>query len=146
MVLPMNQDRPPTAAADAGETRRAGAADIEIGSRIRRARANRRVTQEVLAERLGISSQQLQKYESGGNRISASRLVQLAKCLEVSTADLLCEPPSGRNGAEAVKPLAGQPAAVELVELVQCFGAICNPEARAKILEMARFFRSLEVR
>lgn len=131
-------------AGDATETRRAGAVDIEIGQRIRRARAVRRVTQESLAEKLGISSQQLQKYESGGNRISASRLVQVAKCLDVSTADLLADPSPGRN--HAADPPPGHPTAAELIELVQCFGSIANPEARAKILEMARFFRSLEAR
>lgn len=133
-------------AGDAAETRRAGAVDIEIGQRIRRARALRRITQETLAEKLGISSQQLQKYESGGNRISASRLVQVAKCLDVSTADLLADPSPGRNPAAAADPAPGHPLAAEFVELVQCFGGIANPDARAKILEMARFFRSLEVR
>jgi DNA-binding transcriptional regulator YiaG len=58
--------------------------DFFVGAQIRKARLNRDLTQEVLADRIGVSYQQLQKYESGFNRVGASRLWQIATALELS--------------------------------------------------------------
>ncbi len=49
--------------------------DIEIGQRLRRARLSKGLTQQGLAEQIGISFQQVQKYENGSNRVSSSRLL-----------------------------------------------------------------------
>ena len=49
--------------------------DIEIGQRLRKARLSNGLTQQGLAEKIGISFQQVQKYENGSNRISSSRLL-----------------------------------------------------------------------
>ena len=49
--------------------------DIEIGQRLRKARLSKGLTQQGLAEKIGISFQQVQKYENGSNRISSSRLL-----------------------------------------------------------------------
>ena len=57
--------------------------DRQIGDRVRLARAVKRMTQETLGEHLGVTFQQVQKYEKGTNRISASTLFQIAKVLEV---------------------------------------------------------------
>jgi len=57
--------------------------DVYVGSRVRLLRNQQDMTQERLAERLGVSFQQLQKYEKGLNRISASRLQHLAKIFDV---------------------------------------------------------------
>jgi transcriptional regulator with XRE-family HTH domain len=61
-----------------------GRVDAVIGERIRRRRIEFGLTQDQLAGRLGLSYQQLQKYERGANRISASRLYRLACCLDVA--------------------------------------------------------------
>ena len=58
--------------------------DAAIGERIRRRRTELGLTQEQLAQRLGVSYQQVQKYERGANRISASRLYALALRLDVA--------------------------------------------------------------
>jgi transcriptional regulator with XRE-family HTH domain len=58
--------------------------DAAIGERIRRRRVELGLTQEQLACRLGLSYQQIQKYERGANRISASRLFALARRLDVT--------------------------------------------------------------
>ena len=58
--------------------------DRAIGERIRRRRVELGLTQEQLARRLGLSYQQIQKYERGANRISASRLYALALRLDVA--------------------------------------------------------------
>ena len=57
--------------------------DRHIGKRIRQLRAEREVPQEQLASDLGITSQQIQKYEKGANRISASNLYYLANALNI---------------------------------------------------------------
>jgi len=59
------------------------ACDREIGARVKTLRLFRRVTQSALAKRLGVSFQQVQKYELGANRISAGRLFQIAQVLNV---------------------------------------------------------------
>jgi transcriptional regulator with XRE-family HTH domain len=61
-----------------------GRVDAAIGERIRRRRAELGLTQAQLARRLGVSYQQVQKYERGANRISASRLYGLALRLDVA--------------------------------------------------------------
>lgn len=60
--------------------------DIHVGKKIREARVLRGLTQTKIAERLGISFQQLQKYETGNNRVSASRLFEIAELLGVKPA------------------------------------------------------------
>jgi len=63
--------------------RRATAEDVAIGQKLRALRLERGLSQSQLAEMVGVSFQQLQKYEKGGNRISAGRLARLAAALRV---------------------------------------------------------------
>jgi transcriptional regulator with XRE-family HTH domain len=63
--------------------RRAGVEDIEIGRKIRTLRLERGLSQSRLANGIGLSFQQLQKYESGANRVSAGRLQKIAELLGV---------------------------------------------------------------
>jgi transcriptional regulator with XRE-family HTH domain len=60
--------------------------DIRIGARIRQARIAQKMSQEKLGESLGVTFQQIQKYEKGATRTSGSRIVQLALALDVSPA------------------------------------------------------------
>ncbi len=57
--------------------------DIEIGQRLRRARLSKGLTQQGLAEKIGISFQQVQKYENGSNRVSSSRLLGIVGSLGI---------------------------------------------------------------
>ena len=57
--------------------------DAEIGRRLRQARLAENLTQDGLAQRLGISFQQVQKYENGANRVSSSRLWAIGNALGV---------------------------------------------------------------
>lgn len=57
--------------------------DFALGARVREARARRSVSQIELAKQLGVTFQQIQKYEKGRNRISASRLVDISRALGV---------------------------------------------------------------
>lgn len=63
--------------------KRPGLRDRYIGSRLQLARYGRGMSQEHISKPLGISIQQLQKYESGQNRVSATRLYEIAKLLDV---------------------------------------------------------------
>jgi DNA-binding transcriptional regulator YiaG len=63
--------------------RRAGAEDIEIGRKIRALRLERGLSQSGLAEGIGLTFQQVQKYEKGTNRVSAGRLQQISNMLNV---------------------------------------------------------------
>src|SRR2546421_10073984 len=63
--------------------RRAGAEDVEIGRKIRALRLERGLSQSGLAEGIGLTFQQVQKYEKGTNRVSAGRLQQIANMLNI---------------------------------------------------------------
>jgi transcriptional regulator with XRE-family HTH domain len=63
--------------------RRAGAEDLEIGRKIRALRLERGLSQSGLADGIGLTFQQVQKYEKGANRVSAGRLQQIADMLHV---------------------------------------------------------------
>lgn len=77
------------------------AIDTHVGRQLRVLRASRGLTQENLAERIGISYQQLHKYETGANSISASRLYELAKLLSVSPDTFF----DGLEGEEVAAPV-----------------------------------------
>lgn len=63
--------------------------DVALGAAVRIRRKTMGISQEALAEQCGISFQQIQKYENGANRISFSRLVQIARALRCRVIDLL---------------------------------------------------------
>lgn len=60
--------------------------DIHIGQRIRQRRHTQDLTQQKVAEMIGVKFQQLQKYETGTNRVSGSRLIDLGRALDVDPA------------------------------------------------------------
>jgi len=66
-----------------GKKRRAGPEDMEIGRKIRALRLERGLSQSSLAEGIGLTFQQVQKYEKGTNRVSAGRLQRIAELLNV---------------------------------------------------------------
>jgi DNA-binding Xre family transcriptional regulator len=61
--------------------------DIEVGRRVRTFRLQKEWSQEKLADQLGLTFQQVQKYEKGSNRIGAGRLQRIANILEIPVAD-----------------------------------------------------------
>ncbi len=78
--------------------RRAGPEDVEIGRKIRALRLERGLSQEELGRAVGITFQQIQKYERGANRVAAARLQQLADALDVAvTFFYRDEPPQERR-------------------------------------------------
>src|SRR4029077_21153148 len=72
-------------------------ADVRIGNLIRAQRRSKALTQTELGKAVGISFQQIQKYENGVNRVPSARLAQIAKLLDVSLSDFF-EGNANRNG------------------------------------------------
>ncbi len=70
-------------------SRRVSEEDVEIGFRIRKVRQNKGISQKEVAAKIGITYQQLQKYELGRNRITATTLLKIAEALEVDAGALL---------------------------------------------------------
>ena len=122
-------------------SRRAGPTDEAIGRRIRRVRLSQKRTLEDLAASIGISCQQLQKYEAGANRIAVSRLIHIAKALRVHVTEFLAD---GTMPAPAPEDRAITARSDEVVRLVNVFARLRNTASRTKILEMAEFLASLE--
>jgi transcriptional regulator with XRE-family HTH domain len=78
--------------------------DAAVGAQVRHLRRALGIKQQDLAEALGITAQQIQKYESGMNRISAGRLWQFAKFLEVPVSALFETAPGRHHAAEQLPP------------------------------------------
>lgn len=108
--------------------------DIEVGHRIRVRRKWLGVSQSTLAEHLGVSFQQVQKYERGANRVSASMLVRIAKKLETSVGELVGESAEPVADASLFEKLA-VPGAVQLLE---AFASVQQPSLRTAILNLTR--------
>jgi transcriptional regulator with XRE-family HTH domain len=108
--------------------------DIDVGNRIRIQRKAINVTQAALGDELGISFQQVQKYERGANRVSASVLVRIARYLQTSVADLIGEGPPEASESKLVAILA-EPGALELL---QAYRLIAEPGLRRAVLSLAR--------
>lgn len=73
-------------------TKSATAVDRQVGQLIRAARLRRDLSQTQLGDALGISFQQIQKYEKGTNRVGASRMTQIASTLQIPVEDLFPAP------------------------------------------------------
>jgi len=71
--------------------------DLYVGSRIRFRRRTLKISQEKLAESLGLTFQQIQKYERGANRVSASKLQEIASSLNTSVGYFFEGLPSGES-------------------------------------------------
>ena len=75
--------------------------DQELGRRIRAHRLRLGYSQEKLGAMLGLTFQQVQKYEKGTNRVSSGRLIEIAKLLDVHPMELLTEERQSANGASS---------------------------------------------
>jgi transcriptional regulator with XRE-family HTH domain len=112
--------------------------DIHVGKRVRHRRWSVGMTQQQLAEKVGIKFQQIQKYETGANRISASRLWDIADALNVPIGFFFEGLKSdGAGPAEA----EGMPTDIladrEALELVRSYYAIPEDQRR-RLFDLAR--------
>jgi transcriptional regulator with XRE-family HTH domain len=89
--------------------------DVAVGARIRLLRKMRGLSQQSLAEAAGVTFQQIQKYERGSNRVSASMLAKIAAALGAPVAELFGEASAGASAVDEVAALLAQPGALELL-------------------------------
>jgi transcriptional regulator with XRE-family HTH domain len=133
------------AAKTTGRGRRRGAkydgpnpTDVHVGARVRQRRVQLGMSQEKLGDSLGLTFQQVQKYERGTNRVGASRLWDMSRILGVPVSWFY-------SGAEDEEGGAGLTAAGEdpmtrreTTELVLAYYRISDPAMRRRIFELAK--------
>lgn len=109
--------------------------DVAVGARMRLLRKSRGISQSKLAEGLGLTFQQVQKYERGANRVSASVLVKAARALDVQIGDLFGSTSAGSAALDEFSLLASNSSALELM---RAFVRIESPALRRAVLELTR--------
>ena len=108
--------------------------DVHVGTRIRHLRWLIGMTQQQLADQVGIKFQQIQKYETGANRVSASRLWDIARALDVPISFFFEGLADGRADAGVDDDILANK---EALQLIRAYYAM--PEAqRRQIFELAR--------
>jgi len=121
--------------------------DKHVGSRVRMRRMMLSMSQEKLGERLGLTFQQVQKYEKGTNRIGASRLQQIGAILSVPVSFFFEGAPSGEPAPEggfsdvaAASYVSDFLSTSEGLALNRAFIRIKNPKVRRKIVDLVSAF------
>ncbi len=128
-------------------SRRANPIDVHVGARVRLRRMLLGMSQEKLGEHLGLTFQQIQKYEKGINRIGASRLFDLSQVLGVPVQFFYEElAVGGPGGAAGFAERPAESYAVEFLgsreglELNKAFARITDPRVRRSIVDLVRAF------
>lgn len=116
--------------------------DVHVGMRVRMRRKMKGVSQEALANQLKLTFQQVQKYERGSNRISASKLYEIARALETPVAwffEGLAETGSenGMSEAPAIYLHEGM-TTPEAGDLLSAFGKLRRRRLRRRIVELVK--------
>jgi len=117
--------------------RRAGGDDVIVGNNIRVHRLARKMSQSGLADAIGLTFQQVQKYEKGVNRVGSGRLVRIANALGVPVLTLL----AGVPGVGRTTPV--EPSAVALLakarplRLIKAYSAIEDTAVRVALVTLA---------
>ncbi len=122
--------------------------DVHVGSRVRLRRTLLGMSQEKLGEAIGLTFQQVQKYERGANRIGASRLFDLSRVLQVPVSyffedmsdDVAASSPGQIRGmAQEHDTYEPDPMAKrETLELVRAYYKITDPHVRKRLFEMTK--------
>jgi transcriptional regulator with XRE-family HTH domain len=123
--------------------------DVHVGSRIRLRRTLLGISQSTLVETIGLTFQQVQKYEKGTNRVSSSRLVDLANALDVDvtyffqemSAQVEQQTPSmlmNTKSLPAIDDEKNPMAKRETLELVRAYYRIPDPAVRKRLAEMVK--------
>jgi|GraSoiStandDraft_1057264.scaffolds.fasta_scaffold304311_2 transcriptional regulator with XRE-family HTH domain len=114
--------------------RSANPLDVAIGARLRVRRRASGLSQQRLAERLGVTFQQVQKYERGTNRIAGSTLISIAEALDTPASYFLGEGAASAVEDEALVNIAQRGAS----DLLRQYVHIRSPKVRAAVLQLVR--------
>lgn len=125
--------------------------DVHVGARVRLRRTLLGMSQEKLGEALGLTFQQVQKYERGANRIGASRLLELSQVLEVPVGFFFEDMPDpamagGRPGSGTAEapPIEGDLMLKrETLELVRAYYRIGEPHVRRRLFDLTKALAKL---
>ncbi|MFT4075090.1 MAG: helix-turn-helix transcriptional regulator [Asticcacaulis sp.] len=115
--------------------------DLHVGSRVRLRRKLLGLSQEALGNALGLTFQQVQKYERGANRISASKLHEMARFLKVPVPYFFEGVGGEEDGfveSDSERSVHDFLATVEGVELAEAFPRIRSASRRRKLLELVK--------
>lgn len=116
--------------------------DVHVGQRLRQRRTLLGMSQEKLAAAFGVSFQQVQKYERGANRISASRLHLLTKILDVPVGYFFEGLPSHLENREELENVEvdtpDRMTSRETLELVRAYYRITDPAVRRRFVDLVR--------
>jgi transcriptional regulator with XRE-family HTH domain len=119
--------------------------DIHVGLQVRLRRKALKISQERLADSLGLTFQQVQKYERGANRISASKLYEIARALRVPIAwffeglsDPVAGPADGVEEAEATPFARRFLMSQEGVDLANLFPRLSQRRVRRRLVDLVR--------
>jgi len=110
--------------------------DVSVGARIRLARKTQGLSQQALAESVGITFQQIQKYERGANRVSASMLAKIARTLDTPVAELFGANDGTRGLTDELADLLGEPGALDLL---RAYARLPRPSRPALVALLAAF-------
>jgi transcriptional regulator with XRE-family HTH domain len=114
------------------------AIDKAIGARLRMYRQRADISQTTLGKQLGVSFQQVQKYENGTNRVSAATLIKIAKFLNISVSELMVLDSQQSAGTSSSKDLARFAKTSEGRSLIHGFMAIGDPLLRRHIVGLVK--------
>ena len=122
------------------DERSANAIDKRLGQKVRTRRLEIGMSQEKLAELLGVTFQQVQKYEKGVNRIAASRLFQISSALDMPIARFYenINPIAGAVGEDNGDYVHDALATPEGIQLMSLFAAIESQKVRRRVVELVR--------
>jgi transcriptional regulator with XRE-family HTH domain len=114
--------------------------DVHVGTRLRQRRTLLGMSQEKLAAAFGVSFQQIQKYERGANRVSASRLHQLTRILNVPVGYFFEGMTEGQQNGTAIHPVhdSEMVASRETLELVRAYYRIEDATVRRRLVDLLR--------
>jgi transcriptional regulator with XRE-family HTH domain len=121
------------------------AVDVMVGKRVRLRRLQLSLSQTDLATKLGLTFQQVQKYEKGTNRISCSRLYEIAAILKVPITFFFSDKVDGRTEVKVAEQLEPKQLKDGL-RLITAFGAIHNVTMRRKLLSLVESMAAGEKR
>ncbi len=110
------------------------ALDIKVGIKVRALRLERQMSQEKLGDALGLTFQQVQKYEKGTNRISAGRLQRIAAILEVPVSVFFADTKPSSAGAESLFDLVDNGSALRLL---RAYSHIPSPALKRALTALA---------
>lgn len=124
--------------------------DVHVGNRVRMRRMLIGMSQEKLGEKLGLTFQQVQKYEKGSNRVSASRLHHMAQILNVPVQYFFDDLPEGSGSeehagfSESAEPnlIMSFLSTSEGLQLTRAFNEITDTDVRRRVVDLVKSLAS----